>query len=228
VAWAPQQPTGFHSEFTVLVRIRDEYGHEADRLSQQYSLSAPADKLDAARAGNVLFYHEASVPPGHYSADVVAFDSLAQAASVRSVPFDVPSAKEDGLRLSSLMLVSRAEKLTAAEQQDGKNPLHFGEIILYPNMGSAFKKATMPALGFYVTVYGKQTAGLHTATIEVLQGTRVLAHSAAELPAPDSAGRIKHAGTVPLAAFTPGAYTLKLSVGEGAAAQTREAAFTVE
>jgi hypothetical protein len=157
----------------------------------------------------------------------VAYDSLAQTASVRSAVLEVPSADDGRLRLSTLMLVNRAEKLTPAEQKEGKNPLHFGEVILYPSMGLPFRKSAMPALGFYFSVYGKNAAAVRQATIEVQQGARVLAKTNSELPPPDAGGRIQHAGTLPLKGFAPGEYTLKVSVSDGESSQSRVAAFTV-
>jgi VWFA-related protein len=227
VAWTPQQGGGFKADFSVVVRIRNSRGQEADRLSQNYSLAAPADKLDAARRGEVLFYREATLAPGRYTADAVAYDAVARTASVRSTEVEVPRAAPDGPRLSSLVLVSRAEKLTAAEQKEGKNPLHFGEAILYPSLGTPFHKSATPAVGFYFALYGANAAAVPRATIEVQQGSRVVATTTSPLPAPDAAGRIQHAGAVPLKSLAPGTYTMKVSVGEGPAAQTRTASFTV-
>ena len=85
-----------------------------------------------------------------------------------------------------------------------------------------------PALGFYFAVYGpKGGAGARSANIEVRQGAKVMASTTAPLAAPDAGGRIQHAGTLPLASFTPGAYTLRVSVAAGQAVETREAAFEV-
>jgi hypothetical protein len=130
------------------------------------------------------------------------------------------------LRLSSLVLVSRAEKLTAAEQKERK-PLHFGEAYLYPSLGAPFKKSAAPALGYFFSVYGKDTATTRAATIEVQEGSRTLVRSTTALAPPDAEGRIQHAGTLPLRSFKPGPYTLRVSIGDGAALQSREATFTV-
>ena len=62
----------------MVVRIKDSQGREADRLSQEYRCTVPADKLEAARRGEVLFYREADLPPGRYTAEAVAYDALAQ------------------------------------------------------------------------------------------------------------------------------------------------------
>jgi VWFA-related protein len=227
VAWAPQKPTGFHAQFSVVARIKDAQGREADRLSQQYNLSTPDDKLETARAGNILFYREAEVPPGRYTAEVVAYDALAQSASVRTTTFEVPRAQDDPIRMSSLVVVGRMEKITPEEQKEGKNPLYYGETIVYPNMGMPLKKSTMPNLGFYFAVYGKNAATAKSATIELHQGDKMLGKIAAPLPAPDAKGRIQHAGALPLSAFSPGSYTLKVSVNDGPSVVSRAAAFTV-
>jgi VWFA-related protein len=226
VTWS-SEAAGARAEFAVMVRIRDGRGREADRLSQEYRLSASAAKLEAARRGDVLFYREAELPAGRYTADVVAYDALAKAASVRSFALEIPPADPGRLRLSSLMLVSRAEQLTPEEQQDTRNPLHFGEAILYPNLGTPLRKSLLPAVGFFFSVYGKDVAAAKSATIEVARGGQVVARTTSELPAPDASGRIQHAGALPLKGFTPGEYRLKVSVSDGRSVESRDASFTV-
>ena len=226
MTWSDEAP-GPHADFAVLVKIKDSQGHEADRLSQEYRLSVPADKLEAARRGEVLFYRETELPAGAYTAEAVAYDALGKKASVRSFPLEIPPAPAEGFRLSSLMLVSRADRLTPQEQQDTKNPLHFGEVILYPNLGAPLKKSLMPALGFYFAVYGHDVAVARKTTIEVHQGDKVVASSVADLAAPDATGRIQHAGTLPIKSLAAGNYTLKVSVSDGKASQSRVAAFSV-
>jgi VWFA-related protein len=218
---------GPHADFAVLVKIRDSQGREADRLSQEYRLSVPAEKVEAARKGEVLFYRETDLPAGRYTAEAVAYDALSKKASVRSFPLEIPPAAPEGLRLSTLMLVSRADRLTPQEQKDTKNPLHYGEVILYPNLGAPLKKSVMPALGFYFAVYGKDVASARKTTIEVHQGGKVVASSVADLAPPDATGRIQHAGTLPIKSFAPGDYALKVSVTDGTRSESRMAAFSV-
>jgi hypothetical protein len=225
MSWAPERGAGFRTAFAVVVRIKDARGREADRLSQEYRLSAPSDKLEAARRGDVLFYREANLAPGRYTAEAVAYDAIAGTASVRSASFEVPNSEDDRLRLSSLVIVNRAEKLTAAEQQ-ASNPLHFGETILYPSLGAPFRKSAMPAVGFFFSAYGKGAAA-RTATIEVQQNGRTVAKTSSPLPAPDAAGRIQHAGALPLQGFAPGSYILKVALEDGTASASRAASFTV-
>jgi VWFA-related protein len=226
MAWAPERTGGWHAQFAVVVRIKDARGKEADRLSQEYPLQAAADKVKQLRAGSVLFYREADLPPGTYTVDAVAYDAIAQTASTRTATFEVPKAAAGALRLSSLMVVGRAEKLTK-EEQDGKNPLQYGEVMLYPNLGTPIRKSQGPALGFYFSAYGKGAGPGQRATLEIVQGTKVVAKTSTELGAVDAQGRSLNAGVLPLNNIAPGAYVLKVSIADGQGVQSREAPFTV-
>jgi VWFA-related protein len=227
MAWAPERTGGWsHANFAVVVRIKDARGKEADRLSQEYALRSGPDKVKQARAGGVLFYREADLAPGTYTAEAVAYDAIAQTASIRTATFEVPKASPDALRISSLMVVGRAEKLTK-EEQDGKSPLHYGEVMLYPNLGNPIRKSVAPVLGFFFSAYGKGAGPGQRATLEIQQGTKVLAKTSTELGAVDAQGRSLNAGVLPLNSLGPGDYTLKVSIANGQGVQSREAPFTV-
>ena len=227
MSWSTDGKGAARADFAVLVRISDGRGREVDRMSQDYRLTATATQLDAARRGDVLFYREAELPAGRYTAEVVAYDALSASASVRSFALEIPPADAEHLRLSSLVLVNRAEQLRPEEQRDTRNPLHFGEAILYPNLGTPLRKSLLPAVGFFFSVYGKDVAAAKTATIEVARGGQVVARTTSELPAPDPTGRIQHAGALPLKGLAPGEYRLKVSVSDGRSVESRDASFTV-
>jgi VWFA-related protein len=215
-----------HADFTVVVRIKDQGGREVDRLSQRYLLSTPESKLDAARRGDLLFYRQATLPPGRYDLEAVAYDGLSQKASVSTAAVEVPPAAADKLRLSSVVLVGRAEKVSEAEKKSD-NPLFYGETVIYPNMGEPFRKATSQALGFFFTVYGGNAAAARKATIEVSKAGQVTGRVIADLPAPDASGRTQFAGALPLQNFAPGTYDLKVTVADGSATDTRQTRFTL-
>jgi VWFA-related protein len=229
MAWAPERTGGSsHAQFAVVVRIKDAMGREADRLSQDYALSAATDKAPQVRAGSVLFYRESDLPPGRYTVEAVAYDAIAQTASTRSTGFEVVKPAPEGLRLSSLMVVSRAEKLPK-EEQTGKNPLQYGEVLLYPNLGTPVKKSAGPVLGFFFSVYGKAGAAPTpaNATLEIQQGTKVVAKTLTPLAPADAQGRSQNAGALPIGNVPPGSYTLRVSVADGTGVQTRDAPFVV-
>jgi hypothetical protein len=214
------------ADLTVGARVKNDAGHEVDRLSQHYLLSAPAEKLDAARRGDILFYRLADLPPGHYTVETVAWDALAKKGSVTTAPLDVPASQDGKPRLSSVVLVGRAEKVAPSEASD--SPLMYGETLIYPNMGEPFRKSTSQAVGFFFTVYGVKDATTPAkATIEVYRGDQGAGRVTANLPAPDASGRIQYAGALPLQGFPAGSYTLKVTAQTGTGFDTRQASFTV-
>lgn len=214
------------ADLSVVVRIKNESGREVDRLSQQYRLSARPDQLEAARKGDILFYKETELPPGRYQAEAVAYDAMAEAASVGTSAVEVPSAEKDPLRLSSLLLLKRAEKLTAAEV-GGANPLYFGETVVYPYLGEPVRKSVASSLGFFFTAYGGQTTAPHKATVELRQGERTLLKAGMDLAAADAKGRIQHAAALPVQNLAVGSYQLRVTVTDGARSVAQETPFTI-
>jgi VWFA-related protein len=215
------------ADFTVVARVKDEAGREVDRLSQHYALSAAETSLEAARRGEILFYREADLRPGRYTVEAVAYDAQARKATVSTSSLEVPPVQDGRPRLSSLVLVGRAEKVPSGEERND-NPLFFGETILYPNMGQPFRKSVSPALGFFFTVYGATGAAApRQASLEVYRDGALAGQVTADLPAPDGSGRIQYAGALPLQGFSPGSYVLKVTAGAGAAADSRRTPFTV-
>jgi len=216
-----------HADLSIVVQVRDQARRVVDRLSQHYPLSASDSSLEAARRGDVLFYREADLPPGKYTLEVVAYDAVADKASVRTRPFEVPAADEHHVHLSSLMLVRRAEQVGASEPKDG--PLYYGNTLLYPNMGEPYKKSTAKVLGFYFSALAsKDGPAPGQATVEVWRGAQAVGQVATPLPAPDAQGRIQTAGALPLSGFAPGSYELKVTLRDGKSVASSSAPFTVE
>jgi hypothetical protein len=60
-----------------------------------------------------------------------------------------------------------------------------------------------------------------------LQNQRSLAKTPGQLPAPNEQGQIKYASSFPLDKFPPGAYELKVTVGDGKSSVTRSTNFIV-
>jgi hypothetical protein len=216
----------YTADFTVVARLRNSDGLEVDRLSRRYPLSVPEDNLDTVKQGQILFFQETDLPPGHYTLDAVVHDAVGEHASVRHDTVDVPTPAEGELRLSSLVLLQRVEKLAPGEV-DADNPLHYGETIVYPNLGEPFHKSVMPALGFYFTAYTGKDEAPRQATIELIQNDKVLAKLPTPLPAADASGRIQHAATLPLQNLPPGDYTLRLVVKSGPSLLARQARFAL-
>lgn len=216
----------YSADFTVLVRIRDVSGRVVQKLSQHYPLTGPLAQLSAARNGAVLFYRETDLAPGRYTVDAAAYDALARRTGVHSVPFEVPAEQDGKLRLSSVMLVKRAERVPEAERR-ADDPLTFGDVLLYPNLDEPLSKSAQKELTFYLTAYVGKEGSPPTATVEILQNGRRLAQAPSKLPAPDANGRIQHVGGLSLAGFMPGTYELRVVLSDARSLEARSAPFTV-
>jgi VWFA-related protein len=215
----------FATDFSIVVLIKNDTQQVIEKLSQNYRLSGPLDKLEETRKGEILFYREVRLEPGRYWLDVVAYDAPSKHASVQRATLVV--ARDDAkLRLSSLLVIKRAERLTP-EHEKVAIPLHYGDTLVYPNLGEPVSKSTAKQLPFCVTVYPAPGTGAPKLTIEVLQKGRTLGQIPAELPPPDAKGRIQFVNALPLASLEPGAYELKLTATDGQTSASRSARFTV-
>lgn len=218
----------YNTDFTIVALIRDQSQRVVRKMSQNYKLTGPLDKIDAARRGDVLFYRDTQLPPGKYTIEAVAYDAPSGKASVSTTSVEVPAAQESELRLSSIILIERADRLSAAEQ-NASNPLNFGEVLLYPNTGDPVSKSAIKQLAFFFTAYtAKGLSDKVVLTIEVMKGGKVIGQISGDLPAPDSSGRIQYASALPLDSFQPGDHELKITVKDSRTSVSRSAKFKVD
>jgi len=215
----------WRTDFTLLARIKDSTGQVVRKASQPYRLSGPAAQLEASKRGDVLFFRQPDLPPGTYTIESVVHDALSTKAGVTTSSFVVPAVKPGTLVASSLLIVRRSEKLPPGDRT-ASNPLYFGDLLLYPNLGEPLRKSTDKTLSFFLTV-DQAPGSAPTATLEILQKGQPLAQLPMELSKPDASGRIAHAGQLPLASFPPGQYVLRTTVSQGAQKEARDATFTV-
>ena len=218
----------YRTDFSVVVLLRDEARRAIKKLSNHYLLSGPLGELEAARRGNILFYSQADLEPGSYTVDSIVYDATNNQFGVSKGSVVVPPPDETKLRVSSLVFVGQAQKLSQAEQQMS-NPLRAGELLLYPNFGEPLSKASSKGLSLFVTIYApKGSAAAPKMRLEFAQGGRALGGVPVELPAPDQAGRIQYTGVIPIDIFPPGDYELKAVVTNGASTATSSGRFTIK
>ena len=215
----------WRTDFTLLARIKDASGEVVRKASQPYRLSGPAAQLEASKRGDILFFRQPELPPGTYTLESVVHDALGQKAGATTSTFVVPQMKPGALVVSSLLIVRRSEKVPASER-GGDNPLYFGDLLLYPNLGEVLRKSADKTLPFFMTV-DPAPGSAPAATLEILQKGQALAQLPMELSKPDAAGRISHVGQLPLASFPAGQYVLRVTVSQGPQKEARDAPFTV-
>jgi hypothetical protein len=217
----------YRTDFAVVVVIKDEFQHPVRKLSSQYLLSGPLDQIETAKRGNLLFYRETDLEPGQYTMDSIAYDATNNQSSVGHHQLTVPDSDQTKLRISNLIVVAKAQKVSATDSQT--NPFRVGELMLYPNLGEPLHKAGSKGLSMFLTIYppkGSTTAP--KMSIELAQAGQALGQLPVQLPAPDQNGRIQYTGTIPIDAFPPGEYELKAMVTDGITKTTRSERFTVQ
>lgn len=216
----------YQTDFVVVALIKDDSLRVVRKLSNQYVLTGPVERLDRAKSGEILFYREAELPPGRYTVSVAAYDALSGRASVESTGVEVVDQSADQPRLSSLAILKRAERLSP--QDNGrKTPFHYGEVVLYPNLGEPVSKSTTKQLAFFLTAYVPRNGPTPKLLVEILQGGRPVGRATVELPAPDAQGRIQYASAIPIEKLAPGRYELRASLLAEAARASRTARFEV-
>ncbi len=203
----------FASDFAIVVRFLDSQGKVARKVSQHYEMSGEAARLPIARNSDVLFYREPVLPPGVYTMEAIVYDNPAKKASVRYSTVEVPSIDAKKLRISSLILVERAEQLRPDEPKD--SPLFVKDVLIYPNLTGEVSKSAKE-LGFFFAVYPGTTTSAPQAVLDVIQNGTRLAQLPLQLGPADASGRIQQVGRLPLDAFAPGTYELRAIVKQGA------------
>ncbi len=218
----------YTTDFSIVVLIKDQSQQVVRKLSKQYILSVPSDKWEGFKRGEVLFYRKLDLTPGRYTIEAVAYDAPTASASVHRVSVEAPDNNETKLRMSSIVIIKRAGQLTVADKKEA-DPFHFGEIVVYPNLGEALPKRLSKQIAFFFFVYpSKGAATIPKATVEILQNGGALGKTSADLPSTDARGRIQYAGTLPIDHYQPGVYELKVTVQDGLSNAARSQPFTIE
>ncbi len=205
----------FIADFSFVVIIKDDSQRVVKKLSNQEVIRGPLDKLAKAKTGSMLFYRETNLDPGHYTIAAVVYDNITHQSSTNTGTVTVPPADQNALRLSSIVIIKKAERPTAGQQ--ALRTFQFGDMLVYPNLGEPVSKADGNQLTLFVTVYtAKGDATAPKLSLEIARAGRSVGHLSYDLHAPDQTGRIQYASVISLDKFQPGDYELKLAVRAGA------------
>jgi VWFA-related protein len=201
--------------------VKDADGQIVDRFGQDFLYQIPDGQLAGIQSTPIDYRHQFKLPAGHYTVESVLLDREAQAqrASTSTVEFDSPV--EKGVALSSLVLVARADPLTA--EPDWDDPLVFKDKEMVPMIGGPLKADTQPML--YFVVYPDSSI-LETprVRVEFFVNGEQLEQKQTELPPPDSIGAIP---VLVNAATKAGNCEIRVTVLQGFEQATRSVTYTV-
>ena len=202
----------YATDFSIVALVRDESEQIVQKLSQHYALTGALQDEEKTRKGDVLFYREAQLSPGKYQVQLIAYDAASGEVKVNTTPLEISSFDETKPRLSSVAVLKKAERLTAEEQKHDQ-PLRFGELLVYPNLGERIDRNTTRQIAYFFTAWpAKGSTKPLQMTLEVLQNGRPLGTTSGELPPADEHGQVKYAGSFAIDKFGSGVYELKITV----------------
>ena len=217
----------YSTDFSIVALVRDQSEQIVQKLSHHYTLNGPIQDLDKAKKGNVLFYREAQLPPGKYRVQLIAYDASTGGVSVSATPLEIANVDETKPRLSSVAVLKRAERLTPEEQKRDQ-PLQFGELLVYPNLGERIDRNTAKQLAYFFTAWPPKGATKPMqVTLEILQNNRQVGKTSGDLPPADERGQIKYASAFPLDKFPGGEFELKVTVSDGVNSVSRSTSFVI-
>jgi VWFA-related protein len=202
----------YTSDFAVLVRFLDQHNRVARKVSQHYEVNGPIANLERAKRGEVVFYREPELPAGVYTMETVVYDAPSGKSSVRFSTVEVPRENPDDLRMSSLVVIKRAEKVPEEDRRPD-NPLLVKDVILRPNLGEPVSKSSKE-VGFYFAIY-PASGGAPESSIELLRNGTFVARLPLPLASVDASGRIQQVGRLPLDQLSPETYELRAVVKQG-------------
>ena len=172
----------------------------------------------------MIFYREAQLPPGKYQVQLIAFDAASGGVNVNTTALEISGSDPNKPRLSSVAVLKKAERLTPDEQRRDQ-PLHFGELLVYPNLG---ERIAAKQLAYFFTAWPpKGVTKPMQMTLEILQNGRPIGKTSGALPPADERGQIKYAGSFAIDKFQAGDYVLSVTVSDGQNSVTRSTTFVI-
>jgi len=216
----------YDGEAIVVARYKDAKGEVVHKDSQQYHFTGRLNEIENARKGEILFYREPMLAPGTYTVEVAVTDTYGPRSSARVATVEVPKAGSNDMRMSSLVLIGKMERIT--DNKDVANPLYAGDVLIYPSGGEPFSRSADKQLGVFYTIYPGAGFAAPSATLDLHRNGRVVTTVPVSLGQRDAQGRIQQISRIPLAPLASGTYELRVHVRDGQATQTRSAFFQVK
>jgi VWFA-related protein len=187
--------------------VKDASGNIVDKFGQDFPYEIPDDRLAGIQAAPIDYTHAFNLPAGHYTVESVLLDREAKRASTSTVEMESPARK--GIGLSSVMIVARADALTA--DADANDPFLLQGRDVVPLLDGSLKASAKP-LAYFVVYPDKSSQEKPRIRVEFFVGGEELEAKDEDLPAPDSFGAIP---MVVNAVARPGKCEIRITARQG-------------
>ncbi len=204
----------YTTHFSLMALIKDQQGNIVRKISQDYPLQGPLDKMASLQSGNVLLLRNFRLEPGTYVLEAAARDNgSGRAGAVRRELRVAPW--PEGPALSSVMIIDRVDPISdPAREKD--NPLRYQDRKIAPNLGAPVVLDPAAQLGFYCVLYpAKAIDRPPVMALLFFKDGQPLFQGQPPLPPPDADGRVQVVLNLPMQSFQPGDYEVVAVVQQG-------------
>lgn len=209
----------------LLAVIKNPAGEIVEKLSKDFAVQVPLDKIDAYKAGNLLQSFPTELAPGTYSLEAVIMDRNNNKMSVKKSALTVPE-PSNKLSMSDVVVVRRTDPL---KDNEILNAFYFPGGKVTPTLTDTLKGGPGNFLPFYFSVYPDRTIKDSVKlTMAFYKEGQYLGAAETPLPEVQQDGRIPYIASLPADKFTPGAYQIRIGVIQGSAKVEENVAFQVQ
>jgi VWFA-related protein len=229
LTFAAKDENQFEARLSYEALVRNEAGEVIKKFQNEIPINVPSEKLEALKNSRFIYADHFELPPGHYTVAVAVLDSEKEnRISVRKTSLTVSAPRILGL--SSVSFIRHlAEKDAAAEISNPYDPLLVGSKVISPDLDPVAHKITDKNLPFYLVVYTANTVATPPRlTMELSAGGMMLGRTEIDLGKADGQGRIQYVGTIPAGVLSPGEYSVRFVLQQGAEGADETAFFRVQ
>jgi len=203
----------------LLAVVKDASGNIVDKFSRDMPYEVPDDQLAGIQGAPIDYTHAFNLPAGHYTVESVLFDREGKRASTSTVELESPAQK--GIGLSSVVVVSRVDPLTA--DADANDPFLLQGRDVVPSLDASLK-AEAKALVYFVVYPDKTSQETPRIRVEYFANGEELEAKDTDLPAPDSFGAVP---MVVDAVSRPGKCEIRVTAKQGFQSSIQSVSYTV-
>ena len=220
----------FSSKYAVLVLVKNSANEIVRKMGQEFTLRGPLTQMEDVKKRPQMYSRMTLLASGQYTMEAVARDTATGKASVARIPFEVPAASEEKLRVSSVVMSRGVNPLTEEQKKQTGHPLYLeGQAYFVPNVDEGFSLSRDKNLLVHFDVYvPKGSTGKLNVNIAFLKGTAIFNQANGALPEADASGRISYSTAFGSDNFPPGDYDLRITVAAGTERATSTGHFRIE
>ncbi len=214
------------THLSVLSLIKDERGNVVAKLSRDVALGEAKEQLDAFRQGRFIVTLPVDLQPGRYTVESVAADQGGGRLGARRSSYFV-AARRAGPEMSDLALLRRMEQ--PSTEPDRRDPLQIAAGHVVPTLWTHVPLSKNTLLSVFFKLYPDAGSELQPRlVVDLLHDGKLVSRSTPTLPPTDTNGEIPYLANLPVGTLQPGQYEFRATLLQGAAADQKTIAVTLE